>query len=100
MHRYAGVENLTLLQYITKYKQYIDFEKLSSKEYITRDIIDVYADKLDWKLISMHNTSLTVSDLIVYRNYIDWELLSENKELIKKSDKIQKLIKKQLKGES
>lgn len=99
MHKYASAENLTLLQYVTKYKQYIDFEKLSARNYITRDIIDVYKDELSWELVSLHNDSLTAEDILAYKDYFDWKLLSENKGLNKDLE-IKKLIKKQLEGES
>ncbi len=74
------------MEMIERYGDKLDWEDISQNSYILWTIQDLWkqADKLDWRLFSIHSDSSLMSKdyLNEFRDYWDWENLSSRFEFV------------------
>lgn len=61
----------------------IDWSQISRREELTANVIFVFKDKLDWKVLS-HSPHINISDTKVldrYKSYLDWNFVSNSSNL-------------------
>ena len=61
----------------------IDWSQISRREELAANVIFVFKDKLDWKILS-HSSHINISDTKVldrYKSYLDWNIVSNSPNL-------------------
>lgn len=70
----------------------IDWSQISRREELSADVIFLYKDKLDWKVLS-HSSHINISDIKVldrYKSYLDWDFISNSPNLLLTEDILEK----------
>ena len=70
----------------------IDWTQISRREELTSNVIFVFKDKLDWKVLS-HSSHIDISDAKVldsYKSYLDWNFVSNSPNLSLSEDNLEK----------
>ena len=75
---YPTLEVLNILK-----DQSIDWSQISRREDLAANVIFLFKDKLDWKVLS-HSSHINISDIKVldlYKSYLDWNYISNSPNL-------------------
>lgn len=70
----------------------IDWSQISRREELSANVIFLFKDKLDWKVLS-HSTHINISDIKVldrYKSYLDWDFVSNSPNLLLTEDIFEK----------
>jgi len=70
-----SMNHIFSLNFIEKYKNFIDFGLLSMNVNITEEIIEKYKDKLDWEKISS-SRNITEKFIEKHKDKLNWKILS------------------------
>lgn len=70
----------------------IDWSQISRREELAANVIFLFKDKLDWKVLS-HSSHINISDIKVldrYKSYLDWDFISNSTNLLLTEDILEK----------
>lgn len=84
---YPTMEILNILK-----NKSIDWTQISRREELSANVIFVFKDKLDWKVLS-HSSHIDISDAKVldrYKSYLDWNFVSNSPNLSLSEENLEK----------